>query len=123
MQKLIVAIKVFVTYTILLGIIYPFFVLGSGYIFFPKQSGGSLLSLQGRIIGSALIAQEFTSPRYFHSRLSTVGYDPVSAGRSNFALSNPKFLMQVKKQVMFLRKENMLSNRTQLPAEKTSARR
>lgn len=64
---------------------YALFVFGFAQIFAPRQANGSLVERDGRVIGSALIAQEFTSPRYFWPRPSAVDYDAMGAGGSNLS--------------------------------------
>ena len=62
-------------------------VLGRGL--FPHQATGSLVTLNGKTIGSSLIAQPFADPRYFQPRPSAAGYDPMAAAGSNQARTNP----------------------------------
>jgi K+-transporting ATPase ATPase C chain len=94
---------------VLTAIIYPAIVLGVGQTFFPYQADGSLLqNLRGEVVGSALIGQPFTSPRYFWSRPSSVdystsqytGWEDVAktgvSGASNLAPSNPELLKRIK---------------------------
>jgi K+-transporting ATPase ATPase C chain len=53
-------------------------------VFFPHQSQGSLLTRGGKVVGSALIGQDFSTDAYFHSRPSSIKYDPSSSGASNW---------------------------------------
>lgn len=92
------------------AIIYPFVMIAFGQIVFPSQANGSLIKdPQGRVVGSALIGQTFTSDRYFNSRPSTTSYstaDPKKddakvlqtgvSGASNLAPSNPALLERIK---------------------------
>lgn len=64
---------------------YALFVFGFAQIFAPYQANGSLVERGGRVIGSALVAQEFTSPHYFWPRPSAVDYDAMGAGGSNLS--------------------------------------
>jgi K+-transporting ATPase ATPase C chain len=75
---------------VLLGIGYPLVVTGIAALVFPHQAGGSLILKDGQIIGSELLAQSFTSDRYFHPRPSAAGngYDATSSGGSNLAKSS-----------------------------------
>ncbi len=72
-----------VALTLITGVVYPFVVTGIARVAFPYQAQGSLLERDGKVIGSALIGQQFTSDRYFHARPSaTVAPDPNDAGKT-----------------------------------------
>lgn len=93
MQKIFIAGKIFIVYALIFGLIYPFTMLGIGKFFFPYQAGGSLIKdNNGVIIGSRLIAQEFTQDKYFHSRYSAVNYDATNSGASNLTPSSKKLI-------------------------------
>ncbi|PJZ75640.1 potassium-transporting ATPase subunit KdpC [Leptospira neocaledonica] len=75
-------------WTFVCGIFYPAIVYGFAKFSFPKVSSGSLVAVDGKIIGSELLAQSFDSPKYFHSRPSAIGYDTSSSGASNLGPTN-----------------------------------
>jgi potassium-transporting ATPase KdpC subunit len=83
--------------TLLCGIAYPLVVTGIASLLFPHQAGGSLILKDGQVIGSELLAQSFTSDRYFHPRPSAAGngYDATSSGGSNLAQSNAKLVQRM----------------------------
>lgn len=69
-------------FTLLTGLALPVGFAGLGGLVFPLQAGGSLVSQNGRVIGSSLIGQNFTSPKYFHGRPSALtGTDPTDASK------------------------------------------
>ena len=83
--------------TVLFGIGYPLLITLLAGVLFPHKAAGSLILKNGQIIGSELIAQSFTSDRYFHPRPSAAGngYDATSSGGSNLAQSNAKLVQRI----------------------------
>lgn len=65
-----IAVGMLVVMTILTGVLYPLVMTGAAQALFPDAADGSLVTLDGRVVGSKLVGQEFTSPSYFHSRPS-----------------------------------------------------
>jgi K+-transporting ATPase ATPase C chain len=86
-KELRASIGLLLLFTLLAGVAYPAFVLGVGQILFPRQANGSLIEENGKIIGSNLIGQNFTSDIYFHPRPSAAGdgYDAANSSGSNLA--------------------------------------
>ena len=82
---------------LLVGIIYPLIVTGFAMALFPHKAAGSLILKDGQIIGSELLAQSFTSDKYFHPRPSAAGngYDATSSGGTNLAQSNAKLVARI----------------------------
>ena len=83
---------------VLLGLGYPLLLTALAGLIFPHQAAGSLIQLKdGTVIGSELIAQSFTSDKYFHPRPSAAGngYDATSSGGSNLAQSNAKLVQRI----------------------------
>lgn len=86
------AVTLFALLSVLTGLVYPFAVTGVGQVLFSWQARGSLLAVDGRPIGSALIGQLFTEPKYFWSRPSATGpqpYNAAASGGSNQGPLNP----------------------------------
>jgi K+-transporting ATPase ATPase C chain len=77
------------------GLLYSALGASVGRAMFPTQAQGSLLERDGRVVGSALLAQPFSDPRYFQPRPSAAGYDPMAASGSNLARSNPALRQRI----------------------------
>ena len=101
----LVAVRAVLVFTVLLGILYPLAVTGIGQLAFPAQANGSMLTADGKAVGSSLIGQAFTAedgtplPQYFQSRPSASGqdgYDAMASGGSNLGPSNPDLLAQIR---------------------------
>jgi K+-transporting ATPase ATPase C chain len=109
-QNLRIALVMTLVTTILFGLLYPLAVTGLGQLLFPSQANGGLIVKNGRIAGSRLIGQPFSSDSYFHGRPSAAGngYDTVFAGggASNLGPTNRQLLDRVKGDVERLRAEN-----------------
>jgi len=109
-KNLLISIWMTLATTLLLGIIYPLLVTGLAQVMFPRQANGELiLQAGGKITGSRLIGQPFTSPGYFHPRPSAAGaagYDPMASGGSNLGPTNRVLLDRVAASVQMLGAEN-----------------
>jgi K+-transporting ATPase ATPase C chain len=94
--------------TVLLGLAYPLVLTGIAGVLFPHQASGSLILKDGHVIGSSLLAQSFTSDRYFHPRPSAAGngYDATSSGGSNLAQSSQKLVQRIQGDIDKLQAQN-----------------
>ncbi len=94
--------------TVLFGLGYPLLVTGIASVLFPHKAGGSLILKDGNVIGSELLAQSFTSDRYFHPRPSVAGngYDATASGGSNLAQSNKALVDRIQASIKQLSAEN-----------------
>ncbi len=96
---------------------YTFFITGVAQLAFPYQANGSLLYVDGKVVGSELIGQSFTSPGYFHGRPSAHNYDAEDSGGSNLGPTSAKLMEQVRQRVEQVRKENGLAADAPVPAD------
>ncbi|MBV8464941.1 MAG: potassium-transporting ATPase subunit KdpC [Burkholderiales bacterium] len=100
MSKMIRPLVVsFVSLTLLTGLAYPLLTYGIGKVLFPKQAAGSLIEANGQVVGSSLIGQNFSSPKYFWGRLSGTSPQPYNAtgsSGSNLGPTNPALIDEVK---------------------------
>jgi K+-transporting ATPase ATPase C chain len=103
------AIRFTLVTTVIFGIGYPLLVTGIAGLLFPHKAAGSLILKDGNIIGSELLAQSFTSDRYFHPRPSaagTSGYDATASGGSNLAQSSKTLVDRIQGSIDKLSAEN-----------------
>lgn len=108
LKQLRPAFVVLAVMTVLTGLVYPLAMTGVAGLVFPRQAGGSLIVQHGRVIGSELIGQSFSGPRYFHGRPSAAGngYDAASSGGSNLGPTSKKLVDRVKADTARLEAEN-----------------
>jgi K+-transporting ATPase, C subunit len=109
-------ILVFIT-----GIIYPFVVTEITQFLFAKEANGSLLEKNGRIIGSALIAQNFDKPEYFHPRPSAVNYNASLSGGSNLGPTNIDLINNVNDNINNILTENSNAYMSDIPIDMVTA--
>jgi len=108
-KNLITALLMTIATTILLGVIYPLVITGLSQLLFKDKANGQLIERNGQIVGSRLIAQPFTSAKYFHPRPSAAGnngYDPMNSGGTNYASTNQKLIDRVRTDAATLQQEN-----------------
>jgi len=117
MKPLIISLKAFLFFTILTGVVYPLFITGLVQIIFPGKSSGSLIIKDNKVIGSALIGQQFDSAIYFTSRPSSISYNPLPSGGSNYGLTNSKLKQLVAERKHQFIAFNQLDSLTAIPSE------
>ena len=114
------AIVVLVALTLITGLVYPLAMTGIAKVILPRQAEGSLIERDGKVIGSALIGQEFKSDKYFHGRPSATSapdpndatktvpapYNAANSGGSNLGPSNKALIDRVQADIDALKKEN-----------------
>jgi K+-transporting ATPase ATPase C chain len=107
-KNLITAVLMTLVTTVLFGLIFPLVVTGLAQVLFPKQANGELLSRDGKVVGSKLIGQQFSSPGYFYSRPSAAGtgYDAGNSSGSNLGPTNQTLISRVQGDADRLQAEN-----------------
>jgi len=93
---------------IMFGLIYPVVMTGIAQVLFPWQANGSIVYVNGKPVGSAIIGQLWTKPQYFQGRPSAAGkgYDPTQTGGTNFGPTSKKLIDSTKATIAALKKEN-----------------
>lgn len=102
MDKIKPACMLLLLFSLILGFVYPLMITGVGQLLFPWQAKGSLIAVEDRILGSTLIGQFFSDPKYFWGRVSKTTpfpYNAANSKASNLALSNPALIKSIKQQV------------------------
>jgi K+-transporting ATPase ATPase C chain len=111
-----IAVRITVVLMVLTGLIYPLALTGVAQVIFPHRANGSLITHNGEVIGSSLIGQQFTSPRYFHGRPSATldangtpqPYNAANSGAANLGPTNPDLIAAVEAAAADVRCENGL---------------
>jgi K+-transporting ATPase ATPase C chain len=117
------AVSLLLLMTILLGIVYPLLITGVAKVTFPRQAEGSLIYQDGKLIGSTLIGQSFTDPKYFWGRPSATApqpYNGVASSGSNLGPLNPALLDAVKANAKALHDADP-ENRQPIPVDLVTA--
>jgi K+-transporting ATPase ATPase C chain len=117
------AISLLVLMTVLLGIVYPLVITGVAQVAFPRQAEGSLIYKDGKLVGSTLIGQSFSDPKYFWGRPSATTpqpYNGLASSGSNLGPLNPALLDQVKANAKALHDADP-DNRQSIPVDLVTA--
>lgn len=89
-NHLLISIRITIALLVITCGVYPLVVWGIGQLAFRDKANGSLITRGGKVIGSELIGQSFTSERFFHSRPSSSGYDASASGGTNLGPTSAK---------------------------------
>ena len=106
-----------VVFTAVLGLAYPLAELAIGQVAFPDRVDGSLVTVDGTVVGSRLIGQEFVGEQYFHSRPSAAGYDGAASSGSNLGPTNPELSTAVEERAIAYRELNGLVEGHPVPVD------
>jgi potassium-transporting ATPase KdpC subunit len=94
LRELGAGFRLTLAFTVLTGLLYPAVMTGISQLIFPAKANGSLVTVNGRVIGSSLIGQNFSKPEYFHPRPSSAGsgYDATASSGSNLGPTSAKLI-------------------------------
>nr|WP_086059270.1 potassium-transporting ATPase subunit KdpC [Bordetella genomosp. 9] len=96
------ALAVFAILSVITGLLYPYATTGVAQLLFPREANGSMIERNGQVLGSALIGQQFTSPKYFWGRPSATApmpYNASASGGSNLGPRNPALAQAAKARI------------------------
>lgn len=94
-RQLVIAVRLLLAMTVILGIMYPLAVFGIGRIWAPEADGSLVSDTTGHVVGSSLIGQQFTGPQWFKGRPSASDYDAIASGGSNLAADSAELKKQI----------------------------
>lgn len=106
MVNLLRSLRFLVVSVVLLGLIYPLVITGIGQLVFPYQANGSMVKVNGTVVGSELIAQSVTNPGLFHYRPSAVNYAANDSGGSNLGPTNPALIKEIQTNIQVVEQQN-----------------
>lgn len=117
MKTLLIALKAFIFFTILTGILYPLLVTAIAQLIFPDKANGSLIVKENRVVGSELIGQKFDQNGYFSSRPSAIDYQPLPSGGTNLAPTSARLKQRVDSLKQAFQTINHLDSLCIIPSE------
>jgi K+-transporting ATPase ATPase C chain len=128
MKRLLQSLSLGLAFIVFCGFGYPLLVTGVGQIAFHSKANGSMIKVDGKVVGSALIGQDFTDARFFQGRVSAVNYDTFPAGTkpqdmlpasgsANLSVSNPELTERIKTDVATFLKAHPTLTEKDLPAD------
>ncbi|HDR8433680.1 TPA: K(+)-transporting ATPase subunit C [Bacillus cereus] len=111
-------IRITFTFLVLCGLVYPLIVTGIAQAVMKDNADGSLIyNDKNEVIGSKLIGQNFTDPRYFQGRVSSIEYKAEASGSNNYAPSNPDLAKRVEKSIADWKEKNPAVPVTEVPID------
>jgi K+-transporting ATPase ATPase C chain len=111
-------IRITFTFLVLCGLVYPLIVTGIAQAVMKDNADGSLIyNDKDEVVGSKLIGQNFTDPRYFHGRVSSIEYKAEASGSNNYAPSNPDLAKRVEKSIADWKEQNPTVSVTEVPID------
>jgi K+-transporting ATPase ATPase C chain len=119
--QLSAGLRIVAVMTIALGVVYPLAVTAFAQVVAGDRANGQLVRVDGEVVGSSLLAQEFTEARYFHPRPSAAGYDAAASTGSNLGPTNPELLDTVAERAAAYRSVNGLPEAVVVPVDAVTA--
>jgi potassium-transporting ATPase KdpC subunit len=116
-KSILISVRILFFLTLLTGIVYPLGITGISLLFFHSKAEGSLVELNGKVVGSELIGQQTDGLAYFHSRPSAVNYQTQPSGASNLSWTDKRLKEMVASRKAAFQSENMLPETTVIPKE------
>lgn len=117
LAQLAASVRIVAVMTIALGVAYPLAVTAFAHVAVEDRADGQLVEVDGEVVGSRLIGQEFTGDEYFHPRPSAAGYDASASSGSNLGPTNPELLDAVADRVADYRTLNGVSDGVRVPVD------
>lgn len=111
------AVKLFLVFTLVVGVGYPLVVTGIAQVAFSDKADGSFVERDGTVVGSSLIGQAFTGAKWFQPRPSAAEYDALASGGTNLGPTNPELIDTVAQRVRQYRKVNGLPANAKVPVD------
>ena len=116
-KSILIALRLLLILTVITGILYPLLITGICGIFLHDKAEGNLVKINGEVVGSKLIGQQFNSAVYFHSRPSAINYQTLPSGASNLSWSDNRLKVAVNLRKEAFLRENLLADTTTVPTE------
>jgi len=119
-----ISVRITIVLTVLTGIIYPIAMTVAAQVIFPWQAQGSLVESGGKVVGSAILGQNFSKPEYFHPRPSAAGdkgYDASSSSGSNLGPTNKTLIDTVRGRIKDVVLQNPGVTASQIPVDMVTA--
>jgi K+-transporting ATPase ATPase C chain len=121
LAQLSASVRIVAVMTVALGIAYPLAITAFAQVAVEDRADGQLVEIDGQVVGSRLIAQEFTGAGYFQPRPSAAGYDAAAGTGSNLGPTNPELLATVADRVVTYRELNGLPDGVPIPVDAVTA--
>jgi potassium-transporting ATPase KdpC subunit len=117
MKLLTQSLLIFLCFTIITGLVYPFLMTGIAQLAFPRQANGSVIRVNGKTVGSEWIGQNFTKDIYFHGRASSLDYQADNSGGYNYGPGSSNLVAMVSDRIRDIRSREGLKPDDVIPPD------